>query len=46
MDAWGYSFRLGAAADWFEQDAQDSRSWLQHCGIIDAQARLTGALRV
>jgi hypothetical protein len=46
MDAWGYSFRLGAAADWFEQDAQDSRSWLQRCGIIDAQAQLTGALRV
>ena len=46
MDAWGYSFRLGAAATWFEQDAQDSSSWLQRCGIIDAQARLTGALRL
>jgi hypothetical protein len=31
--------------DWFEHDAQDSRSWLQRCGIIDAHARLTGALR-
>jgi hypothetical protein len=28
MDAWGYSFRLGSAQAWFEQDAQDARSWL------------------
>lgn len=28
MDAWGYSFRLGSAQAWFEQDAQDARDWL------------------
>lgn len=28
MDAWGYSFRLGSAQLWFEQDADDARQWL------------------
>jgi len=28
MDAWGYSFRLGSARAWFEQDAEDARDWL------------------
>lgn len=28
MDAWGYTFRLGSAKDWFERDAQDARAWL------------------
>ena len=46
MDTWGYSFRLGAAKDWFEQDAQDAQQWLQRCGIIDLRSRLTGALRL
>ena len=45
MDAWGYSFRFGAAGLWFEQDAQDSRAWLLRYGIIDDAGRLTGALR-
>jgi hypothetical protein len=45
MDAWGYSFRLGSSALWFEQDAQDSRAWLLAHGIIDAAGRLSGALR-
>jgi hypothetical protein len=45
MDGWGYSFRLGAARAWFEQDAADARSWLLERGLIDGQARLTGALR-
>jgi hypothetical protein len=26
MDAWGYSFRLGSARAWFEQDAADARA--------------------
>lgn len=46
MDAWGYSFRLGSSRAWFEQDAGDARGWLQQHGIIDAQAQLTGALRL
>jgi hypothetical protein len=45
MDQWGYSFRLGAARSWFEQDAQDSQSWLVAQQIIDADQRLTGQLR-
>jgi hypothetical protein len=45
MDAWGYSFRLGSAKAWFEQDAQDARQWLIEHGIADADTRLTGALR-
>ena len=36
MDAWGYSFRLGAAQRWFEEDAEDARAWLLGRGIIDA----------
>jgi len=28
MDAWGYTFRLGSARAWFEQDAEDARTWL------------------
>jgi hypothetical protein len=29
MDAWGYSFRLGSARAWFEQDAEDARLFLE-----------------
>jgi hypothetical protein len=46
MDAWGYSFRLGGAKLWFEQDAEDALLWLQRHGIADPHARLTGALRL
>ena len=28
MDAWGYTFRLGSARAWFENDAEDARAWL------------------
>ncbi len=35
MDAWGYSFRLGSARAWFENDAEDAREWLQRKGLID-----------
>ena len=45
MDAWGYSFRLGSARTWFEQDAEDAREWLRERGIIDASGVLTGAPR-
>jgi hypothetical protein len=45
MDEWGYSFRLGNARVWFEQDADDARAWLQTAGIIDAAQKLTGRLR-
>ena len=45
MDEWGYSFRLGSTQAWFEGDAADARRWLTQQGVIDAQERLTGALR-
>ena len=28
MDSWGYSFRLGSAQAWFENDAEDAQQWL------------------
>ena len=45
MDRWGYSFRLGSAQCWFEQDADDARQWLQQQALIDMQQRPTGRLR-
>jgi hypothetical protein len=34
MDAWRYSFRLGNAQAWFEQDSEDAKSWLELRGLI------------
>jgi hypothetical protein len=45
MDTWGYSFRLGSARRWFEEDAIDARDWLVSHNIIDEQSRPTGKLR-
>ena len=42
MDAWGYTFRLGSARAWFEQDAADARAWLRGQGVVDDRA--TGRL--
>ena len=36
MAAWGYTFRLGSAAAWFERDAGDAQGWLRDRGLIDA----------
>lgn len=36
MDAWGYTFRLGSARAWFEQDAEDARAWLAARGLLPA----------
>jgi hypothetical protein len=33
MDVWGYSFRLGSARAWFEQDAENARQWLRQHGL-------------
>jgi hypothetical protein len=46
MDAWGYSFRLGSAHAWFEQDAEDAQHWLIEHRIIDITHRPTGTLRI
>ena len=45
MDEWGYSFRLGSAAQWFAEDAEDARCWLEQHGLIDAAGRVTHTLR-
>ena len=45
MDSWGYSFRLGSARAWFEQDAVDAKQWLQHYAIIGAEQEITLQLR-
>ncbi len=45
MDAWGYSFRLGSARDWFEHDAGDARAWLMAAGVINEAGLPTGRLR-
>lgn len=45
MDTWGYSFRLGSARAWFEQDAEDACQWLQNHHVIDFQQKPTWLLR-
>ena len=45
MDSWGYSFRLGSAARWFYEDAEDARQWLLTNQLIDKQNQPTGMLR-
>jgi hypothetical protein len=45
MDEWGYTFRLGSAAAWFREDAEDARGWLLTHGLIDAAGRPTYARR-
>ena len=45
MDAWGYTFRLGSAAAWFGQDAQDALQWLRRQDLVDAQSQPTWKLR-
>lgn len=46
MDAWGYSFRLGSAKAWFEEDAKDARQWLLRHGIINSADQPTYRLRL
>ena len=35
MDAWGYSFRLGSTAAWFEHDADEACNWLIEKSLLD-----------
>lgn len=46
MDRWGYTFRLGSAKSWFEQDADDARDWLIKHGIIHPSLEPTWQLRL
>ena len=32
---WGYSFRLGSAQAWFQEEADDARAWLIGRGILE-----------
>ena len=41
MDEWGYTFRLGSAAAWFAEDAEDARLWLIDHDLLDAEGRIT-----
>ena len=45
MDEWGYSFRLGSAAAWFHEDADDAAQWLLGHGLIDANGQPLWNLR-
>jgi hypothetical protein len=45
MDAWGYTFRLGSAREWFERDAADAREWLLGRGLLEVTGRPTFAVR-
>jgi hypothetical protein len=45
MDAWGYTFRLGSAREWFERDAADACIWLRRHNLVNAQIRPTFTLR-
>ena len=45
MDSWGYSFRLGSAARWFAEDAEDAAAWLAGHELIDEQGRPSFTLR-
>ncbi len=45
MDNWGYTFRLGSAQRWFEEDAEDARVWLKDNGLIETTGIVTYQLR-
>jgi len=45
MDSWGYTFRLGSAQKWFEEDAKDAFNWLVTYQIIDTNKKATFNVR-
>ena len=46
MDAWGYTFRLGSAQAWFEQDAAEARTWLVQHGVLIVSGVPTFRMRI
>ena len=45
MDEWGYSFRLGSARAWFEQDAGEAAAWLTRYRLMTDDGKPTFAVR-
>ncbi len=45
MDEWGYTFRLGSAKRWFEEDAEDAQQWLLKYKLIDLHNKPCWQLR-
>jgi hypothetical protein len=45
MDAWGYSFRLGATRRWFDEDAGDALAFLLREGLVTAAGKPQFRLR-
>jgi hypothetical protein len=45
MDRWGYTFRLGSARRWFEEEAAEARAWLARHGLVADDGRPTGRAR-
>jgi len=45
MDDWGYSYRLGSAKAWFEQDAEDAFDWLVDHQLITQNGTPTWRIR-
>lgn len=37
MDRWGYTFRLGSAQAWFENDAEDALLWLKKYDLLTTE---------
>jgi len=46
MDQWGYSFRLGSAKRWFNDDASDAKQWLIDKNLINTQSEPNWTLRL
>lgn len=45
MDAWGYTFRLGSAQCWFEEDAEDACHWLIQHNLLSKAGTVIFRLR-
>ena len=45
MDDWGYTFRLGSAKRWFNEDAEDTQQWLLKHNLINPDNTPTWQLR-
>ena len=45
MNSWGYTFRLGSAQQWFENDAEDALTWLKDSELLDNNNKPTFKVR-